>query len=955
MNQHLKKLVSKTASFMLCFLVVSSGLIVPISAKAAENTETSQSVTSQEINPDIKDIAFAPGADQSQINFAWYSKSTSDPQVQIALKSDMTGSTFPEDKAKTFNGQKSEGNDGYTSNKVTVTGLKQATAYVYRVGDGTNWSSVDNYTTQDISKGINFLFAGDPQIGASGDIAKDGDGWVDTLNKALAKFTNTDFIMSIGDQVNNGKESQDESGVVKNEGEYDQFFKPSQIKNTPLVTIAGNHEGYGPGNSTHFNYTNMSDKYGIFNNNGFESDKSNGTTGNDYYYVYGNTLFMMLNSNDINAEDHKAFMQQAIAANPNVKWKIVGMHHSIYSSANHEKDDDIAQRRLTHPEVFESLGIDVVLDGHDHCYTRSNQMLGGKAVSVEDSKDGKVTNPQGILYVTANSASGSKYYEIKEPDQKNYYEAVKWQEHVPTFSNVSIDDNNFTITTYRTDNMQVVDTYTITKKTSSGGGSSSGGSSGSNSSINVTNSNKDSVVNAIKNSSDNATVTVDVDNNKQVAKDIFDAVKGTDKKVVFTSNGVQWIFDGKDMSDTTKAVDMTVDVAKVEDSKSLNKTEIKQKTNNADVAVVSFADNGQLPGKATVKIKLDSSWLENKNKNNMKVYYYNESNKTITSVADNLKVDSDNYISFDITHNSDYIISDKDLASPKQVRLGGQNRYETSAKISQNKWTSADSAVVVSGEAFADALSAAPFAKQINAPILLTSSNSLDNNASSELSRLKVKNVYIIGGTGVVSSSVENAVKKMKINVQRISGSDRYATSLEVAKKISKPEQIFIASGQGFADGLSISSYAASSGSPVLLINGNKLTNATLQYVKDNSSKMYAVGGTGVVSDSIVKSLGAERISGADRYATNLAVLNKFNDKYDLSNIYLASGNGFADALCGSSAAGKESAPIILLNRDGNSNDLKNYIKSGLVNANQIYVLGGEGVVSQNTVDKLLQ
>ncbi|MCH4198406.1 MAG: cell wall-binding repeat-containing protein [Clostridium tyrobutyricum] len=758
MNQHLKKLVSKTASFMLCFLVVSSGLIVPISAKAAENTETSQSVTSQEINPDIKDITFAPGADQSQINFAWYSKSTSDPQVQIVLKPDMTGSTFPEDKAKTFKGQKSEGNDGYTSNKVTVTGLKQATAYVYRVGDGTNWSSVDNYTTQDISKGINFLFAGDPQIGASGDIAKDGDGWVDTLNKALDKFKNTDFIMSIGDQVNNGKESQDESGAVKNEGEYDQFFKPSQIKNTPLVTIAGNHEGYGPGHSTHFNYTNMSDKYGIFNNNGFESDKSNGTTGNDYYYVYGNTLFMMLNSNDINAEDHKAFMQQAIAANPNVKWKIVGMHHSIYSSANHEKDDDIAQRRLTHPEVFESLGIDVVLDGHDHCYTRSNQMLGGKAVSVEDSKDGKVTNPQGILYVTANSASGSKYYEIKEPDQKNYYEAVKWQDHVPTFSNVSIDDNNFKITTYRTDNMEVVDTYTITK-----------------------------------------------------------------------------------------------------------------------------------------------------------------------------------------------------TESPKQVRLGGQNRYETSAKISQNKWTSADSAVVVSGEAFADALSAAPFAKQINAPILLTSSNSLDNNTSSELSRLKVKNVYIIGGTGVVSSSVENAVKKMKINVQRISGSDRYATSLEVAKKISKPEQIFIASGQGFADGLSISSYAASSGSPVLLINGNKLTNATLQYVKDNSSKMYVVGGTGVVSDSIVKSLGAERISGADRYATNLAVLNKFNDKYDLSNIYLASGNGFADALCGSSAAGKESAPIILLNRDGNSNDLKNYIKSGLVNANQIYVLGGEGVVSQNTVDKLLQ
>lgn len=75
----------------------------------------------------------------------------------------------------------------------------------------------------------------------------------------------------------------------------------------------------------------------------------------------------------------------------------------------------------------------------------------------------------------------------------------------------------------------------------------------------------------------------------------------------------------------------------------------------------------------------------------------------------------------------------------KQVRLGGSNRYETSVKISQNGWTNADSAVLVSGEAFADALSAAPFSKQINAPILLTSNDSLDKNTAAELSRLKVK------------------------------------------------------------------------------------------------------------------------------------------------------------------------------------------------------------------------
>lgn len=750
----MKQYAEKIALFFLCFSVVLSSLVIsmPISAETTTTQSTGIDQTAPSADDTIKDVTFAPGKDQSKLNFTWYSKSTSEPQIQVALKSDMSGSEFPVDKAQTFNGEKSDGNDGYTSNKVTVTGLKQGVEYVYRVGEETNWSQVNSYTTRDISNGFNFLLAGDPQIGAGGDLAKDGAGWLDTLNKATNKFSNFSFIMSVGDQVNNGSELNEQS----NELEYDEFFKPDQLKNMPVAAIPGNHESYGAGHITHFNPPNMSDKYGIFTDNGYESDKSSGTTGNDYYYVYGNTLFMMLNSNDINAQDHKAFMQEAIAANPNVKWKIAVMHHSIYSSANHETDEDIAARRVTHPEVFEDLGVDVVLSGHDHSYTRTYQMSAGEAVNVEDAKDGKVTNPKGVLYISTNSASGSKYYELQQPDMNNYYEAKKEQDHVPTFSDVSIKNNSFTITTYRTDTMEVIDTYTINKQTF------------------------------------------------------------------------------------------------------------------------------------------------------------------------------------------------------KQVRLCGSNRYETSVKISQNKCANADSAVLVSGEAFADAISAAPFAKQINAPILLTSNNSLDKNTEAELSRLKVKKVYIIGGTGVVSSSVENVLKTMGINIGRISGSDRYATSLAVAKQISSPEQVFIVSGKGFADGISISSYAALSESSILLTDGNQLSDGALQYIKDNKSTPYIIGGIGVVNDSIVKNLGAERISGPDRYATNLAILNKFDDKYNLSNIYLASGSEFADALCGSAAAGEENAPVVLLDKN-NSNDIKNYIKSKTANTNQIDILGGEGVVSQDIVNQILQ
>ncbi|EDK33740.1 fibronectin type III domain-containing protein [Clostridium kluyveri] len=136
----MKQYAEKIALFFLCFSFILSSLIIPIPVSAETTTTQSISIdkTTASADDTIKDVTFAPGKDQSQLNFTWYSKSTSETQVQVALKSDMSGSEFPVDKAQTFNGEKSNGNDRYTSNKVTVTGLKQGVEYVYRVGDGTN-------------------------------------------------------------------------------------------------------------------------------------------------------------------------------------------------------------------------------------------------------------------------------------------------------------------------------------------------------------------------------------------------------------------------------------------------------------------------------------------------------------------------------------------------------------------------------------------------------------------------------------------------------------------------------------------------------------------------------------------------------------------------------------------------------------------------------------------------
>jgi len=137
-------------------------------------------------------------------------------------------------------------------------------------------------------------------------------------------------------------------------------------------------------------------------------------------------------------------------------------HHSIYSSASHSTDSDILSRRSDLYPIFDKYDIDVVLSGHDHCYTRSYQMLGGAAQTGQSvDNQGRVVNPTGTLYITANSASGSKYYDLKSADTA--YMAYRWQEKVPSYSNIQVTDTSFTITTYRSSDNTIIDTYSVYK------------------------------------------------------------------------------------------------------------------------------------------------------------------------------------------------------------------------------------------------------------------------------------------------------------------------------------------------------------------------------------------------------------------------------------------------------------------------------------------------------------
>ncbi|MDU5106941.1 cell wall-binding repeat-containing protein [Clostridium sp.] len=278
-------------------------------------------------------------------------------------------------------------------------------------------------------------------------------------------------------------------------------------------------------------------------------------------------------------------------------------------------------------------------------------------------------------------------------------------------------------------------------------------------------------------------------------------------------------------------------------------------------------------------------------------------------------------------------------------RLAGLNRYETSAKISGNFSTS-DVAIIATGKDYPDALSATPLAKKFNAPIILVEGNKLNVEASNELKRLKVKKVFIIGGTGVVTTDVAKSIQNLGITVQRVAGKNRYETSYEVAKLVGTSNGAFVTTGRNFADALSVGPIASTLEMPIILVDNNNPGKNL------NINKTYVIGGETIVPTKALSNFNnITRIYGANRYETNKKLVDAFKDILDFSNAYIATGMDFPDALAGGALAAVNKNPIILTAKNPDTYT-KDIIKDN--NITNLTVLGGEGVVPTSTVNSLL-
>ena len=283
----------------------------------------------------------------------------------------------------------------------------------------------------------------------------------------------------------------------------------------------------------------------------------------------------------------------------------------------------------------------------------------------------------------------------------------------------------------------------------------------------------------------------------------------------------------------------------------------------------------------------------------------------------------------------------------KAERVAGKSRINTAVEVSKKYYNKADTVIVANYEKFADSLSASALSKALKAPILLVQKDQLDSVVEQEIKRLGAKNVVVIGGNHSVDKAKDSLAK---YNVQTIAGSDRYETSAKIAQEIIKrtgTKQAVIASGETFADALTVAPLANKHNMPILLVQQNNIPKATQEVLKQ-MDEVLVVGGELTISKEVANKLpNATRIAGANRYDTAKKIYEHgFKDSKEVN---IANGTTAADSL----VIGSIDCPILLVE----SNEIPEATKEAFKESKfeKVNVFGGEISIGESVVKELIK
>ena len=411
------------------------------------------------------------------LNFGWYSTEDTKPVIRFGTQEDMSD-------AKEFTGNVEYyknlliGSRKYSiySNQVTVSGLERNNTYYYqRYIDG-KWEKSVKFVTRDPDN-FNFIFVGDPQIGGSHgkpnflDMSKeltndeatrnDAFNWERTMNKAFELKSNNppSLLLSAGDQADDEK-LQD----YLDETQFSALLQPAVLKGIPHAMTVGNHEQYNENFRHHFNTPNSFTE--------IERSDREVIPGFNYFFRFNNVLVVVLDTNEPSTYDYSHTMKNAVTKYPDTTWRIVMFHHDLFGiGRTHSQGTYIVNklRPILNP-LLAKYKVDLVINGHDHYYSTSHFVsFDGVNYDISEISENKTfNNPKGILYITANCATGSKLN--PRNDAKVDYIYHSNQTYTATFGIIDFEKdiekqvNRITINYYDVESLDVTDGSYIIEK-----------------------------------------------------------------------------------------------------------------------------------------------------------------------------------------------------------------------------------------------------------------------------------------------------------------------------------------------------------------------------------------------------------------------------------------------------------------------------------------------------------
>ena len=281
------------------------------------------------------------------------------------------------------------------------------------------------------------------------------------------------------------------------------------------------------------------------------------------------------------------------------------------------------------------------------------------------------------------------------------------------------------------------------------------------------------------------------------------------------------------------------------------------------------------------------------------------------------------------------------------TRVAGADRIQTSVEVSKKYYESAETVIIANYEQFADSLSASALSKQLKAPILLVQKDQLDSVVAQEIKRLGAKNVIVIGGEKSVDKTKDSL---SQYNVRTIAGANRYETSAKIAQEVIKltgTKKAVIASGEVFADALTVAPLANKNNMPILLVQHDRIPEEAKEVLKQ-IEEVIIVGGEKTISKEVENKLpNPTRIAGANRYETAKKIYEYgFKDRVEVN---IANGTVPADSL----VIGSIDCPILLVEANEIPEATKQAFKESKFE--KVNVFGGENSISESVVKELIK